>query len=393
MQQLTSPRVRLPARSRLAVRAHAGAKADSSSPSSAPSKCPFAQLPSFMLNEPRPPKLSPLGEAVVFAPEPSPPMSAHLWLEAGVSGQDVPGRLTSGLRPLRYVEEWMPQDMANHASELAMKKRGLDERRSLCFQAEERSLAGQRETLELFMDYLPKRHPEVYSVSGEGAAQSITVATTGETFRLADWAHAPLELCNRLVQEDLVLMRAADEPTSEPDGGFRHAMSAASVVFSFGDLDKKLSSPMTFIHAPVPGFATELNKLLNKTLDSLQPGMPVWRNNWLVVESGLIDQPSFGTPEALEARKKLMPPQERFLKVEYQTLRRLPASKNILFTVRTLLEPLPCVKEVPGAAECLSRSMRDMSPALLAYKGVTAEGREPMLAYLDAITAQEVAAR
>lgn len=82
---------------------------------------------------------------------------------------------------------------------------------------------------------------------------------------MGDYAAAPLELCNRLVQEDLVLMRAADEPTAEPFGGAKHVMTAASVVFrrevrrerkparprltppraclrahpSFGDLDKK----------------------------------------------------------------------------------------------------------------------------------------------------------
>ena len=44
-----------------------------------------------------------------------------------------------------------------------------------------------------------------------------------------------------------------------------------------GDLDKKLGAPLASIHAPVPGFETELNGLINKTFDNLQPGMPVWR--------------------------------------------------------------------------------------------------------------------
>lgn len=41
-------------------------------------------------------------------------------------------------------------------------------------------------------------------------------------------------------------MRVADVVTTEPFGGNRHVMTAAAVVFSFGDLDKKLSSPLTF---------------------------------------------------------------------------------------------------------------------------------------------------
>lgn len=89
------------------------------------------------------------------------------------------------------------------------------------------------------------------------------------------------------------------------------------------------------------------------------------RNNWLLVESGVIDSPSFGTPEALAARKQAMPPAQRWLKVEYQTLRRLPATRGILFTVRTLLEPVTAIGKVPGAAAVLASSMRGMSPELL----------------------------
>ena len=117
--------------------------------------------------------------------------------------------------------------------------------------------------------------------------------------------------------------------------------------------------------------------------------MPVWRNNWLLVESGEIDAPSFGTAEALEARKQPMPVEQRWLKVEYQTLRRLPATNDILFTVRTLLEPVTIIADVPGAAACLAASMRGMSPLLLEYKGVTPEATPAVLAFLDEIAARE----
>ena len=44
----------------------------------APSKCPFALAADFMLQDPRPPKLSPLGE-VVFSSEPAAVPTPHLW--------------------------------------------------------------------------------------------------------------------------------------------------------------------------------------------------------------------------------------------------------------------------------------------------------------------------
>ena len=211
-----------------------------------------------MLADPRPPKLSPLGELSVFAPPPAGPPSAHLWLQAGFSGQDNPGRLVSGIRRLTHVEEWMPQTADTQKEELLLKRRGFSDRLDRTFVAEPRSLPGQTECLEIFLDYLPKRHPELYTLRGEGAARTITLTLTGETHAISDFAERPLELCSRIVHEDLVLMRSADAPTTEPDGGDRNCMSAAAVVFSFGDMDKKLGQPISFIHAPVPNFQVRL---------------------------------------------------------------------------------------------------------------------------------------
>ena len=57
-----------------------------------------------------------------------------------------------------------------------------------------------RRCLELFLDYLPKRFPQLYRVEGEGAARVVHVALTGEAHRVADFAARPLELCGRIAQ-------------------------------------------------------------------------------------------------------------------------------------------------------------------------------------------------
>jgi hypothetical protein len=65
------------------------------------------------------------------------------------------------------------------------------------------------------------------------------------------------------------------------------------------------------------------------------------------VDNGALDNPSYGTPEALASISKILPPETRWLKVEYQTLRRLPGTGYILFTIRTFLYVCPpAVREV-----------------------------------------------
>jgi len=78
----------------------------------------------------------------------------------------------------------------------------------------------------------------------------------------------------------------------------------------------------------------------------------------------------------------------KFLKVEYETIRRLPRSGYLLFTVRSFANPITCLEEVPPtAAACLAASIRGMSPAMQAYKGIENEATsDAVLSYLDAIS-------
>ena len=322
----------------------------------------------------------------MFAPVPQ-TGSAGLWLQHGSPGQDTPGKLVTGLRRLTHAEEFLNAVPATQAHELALKRNAFATRHEQVFVAEPCSLPGQAECLELFLDYLPKRYPELYTLRGAGDARTITVTTTGETHAVADYAARPLELCARIAQEDLVLMRSADAPSSDPIGD-QHVMTAAAVVFSFAALPEKLGQPLRFLHAPVPGFERDVAKLLNRTFNAIDPKEPLWRNNWGLFDNGSLE-PSYGTPELLAALEKPLAAHERWLKVEYETLRRLPRSNNILFSIKTFVEPLSYLATVPGAAATLATSLEGMSQGMRAYKGVAKpEQQVEMLVYLQLLAAQ-----
>ena len=135
---------------------------------------------------------------------------------------------------------------------------------------------------------------------------------------------------------------------SRPD---RHVMSAAAVVFSFGGLQAKLGRPLSFLHAPVPGFQSDLAHLVNRTLDGLLPSRPVWRSNWSLVENGELDDPShhsYSTPEAAAqlASAPLVPPELRWLKVRRVEDRGLTARRPAASRIEALA---PSSDQVPGS--------------------------------------------
>jgi hypothetical protein len=71
------------------------------------------------------------------------------------------------------------------------------------------------------------------------------------------------------MQEDFALLRVSDEPGPSPQEA-KHVMTAACVVFSFHGLAEKLGTTTLNIHAPVPGFEDQLEKVLNRTFTALQ---------------------------------------------------------------------------------------------------------------------------
>eukprot|EP00775_Hariotina_reticulata_P007494 gene7494-7703_t len=268
-----------------------------------------------------------------------------------------------------------------------LKAEAFASRRQAVWVAEEGSLPAQQECLELFLEVLPNHFPELYTVKGVGDDRHVTITfpdASSTSFAVAEFAACPLELCGRLVQEDLVLLRVADEPGPSAQEA-KHAMSAACVVFSFQGLQERLSATMLRIHAPVPGFEQDLDKLLARTFTALQADKPIWRNNWGVAFTGDITVPSYnvGLPAAqlAAAGGKRPAAQDLWLKTEYQTLRRLPRTGAILFTIKTMVEPMSKIGS--AAAKTLHKSLSGMTPELRAYKGLTGQAAEELLDLLD----------
>jgi hypothetical protein len=179
-------------------------------------------------------------------------------------------------------------------------------------------------------------------------------------------------LCG-LAQEDFCLMQR------RPDG--QYALTGAILCFpSHWHLRQKLGRPMAEIHAPVPGFAARLGGPADRFLASLQPERPVWRANWTLVESPELFHPH--PRETLPGLTATNAGELLWLRMERQTLRRLPASGAVTFTIRTLVEPLAEVAGRPGVAAAMAARIREMDDAMAAYKGVPGF-KEPLLAWLD----------
>ena len=290
---------------------------------------------------------------------------------------------TIGLRPLDLAN-WIEIDDA-FDFQLAEKRRIHAEHAAQVFVAEPGSEDAQAEVLALLEKYLPARFPERYRAVGDGLA----VAGHPELDGPAQGALPALHRASLLVQEDLIIMRRGD-------GGWR--LGAGALCFpSSWRLVEKFGRPMSTIHEPVPGFGpgTRNAGLIDRMFDMLQPGNPVERFNWSIQSGDALYHPlsnveridratgrpvRFGDVEAAA---------RAFIRVERQTLRKLPATGDILFTIRIHLDPMAALRGHPertALAKSFAGQLLALEEAQLDYKGMTAD-RDRLVAALAAIAA------
>jgi Haem-dependent oxidative N-demethylase, alpha subunit-like len=169
----------------------------------------------------------------------------------------------------------------------------------------------------------------------------------------------PLDAAARLVPEDLVLL---------VERGGRLVFGGGSVCFpNRWDLRSKLGLSMSGVHAPVAQLNEQLAAPIDGFFDRLTPQRSFWRLGW-----GILDTPDWYTPLDGTAgpRPQDPGPDELFLRVERETLRRFPMTGCVLFTIRTYVTPIPAVAADQEVARQLADALAALPDDVRAYKDV-----------------------
>ncbi len=275
-----------------------------------------------------------------------------------------------GLKPLDLAEWIEPDgDLVAHLDE---KERLFAERREVVFREEAETREAQREVLALLAEHLPARFPDLYR--REGAR--LEVLPAGQTVDLEGDA-ASLLTASRLVQEDLCLMRASP-------AGYR--LAAASLCFpSAWSLAEKFARPMGEIHRSVPHYAERLGPRIDRIFDNLKVDQPVWRLNCSIYADDDLHHPESKERPRDWFSGEGMP--QAFIRVERQTLRRLPVSGDILFTIKVHVDPFEAFRRHPDGARLaagLKAQVLSLDDSQLRYKALLAD-RDRIVAALEMI--------
>lgn len=292
-----------------------------------------------------------------------PPQRIYLSFEPG------PYRMAMGLTTVQE-NAWFEIDLL-YVSEMAERRQLLAERHPDVFSILPESDAARAETLDLVVANLTTHFPQWFSRSGD----TLHNALTDEQWDLASPPCDALELAGRLVQEDLCIVQ--NDATGP-------RFTAGILCFpSRWRMHEKIGKPLGMVHGPVPFYAERLANPIDRFMAKVKPGHIASRVNWSVLDDPTLYQPfkrreGFNTAITADNAGDML-----YLRVERQTLRRLPQSDAVLFGIRVHCYPIGASITTTDAAARLAESVRALPEEALNYKSLKAYA-PALLGWLDA---------
>jgi len=166
--------------------------------------------------------------------------------------------------------------------------------------------------------------------SGVGPEEGGVLGPDGRRIGAAGDPASRLARLGHLVQEDLCVLE-------KPAGADEHVLTAAILCFPAGwTLAEKIGRPLLDVHRPVAEYGGPLARRVQRLLDGLRP-----------VEAGgrilmRMNAHAQADPALFQPRREGAPPPDAregkpYLRIERQTLRKLPRTGAVVFTIHTTM--------------------------------------------------------
>ncbi|KAJ7771755.1 hypothetical protein B0H16DRAFT_1514610 [Mycena metata] len=213
-----------------------------------------------------------------------------------------------------------------------------------------------QELMEMVVQFVCARYPRQFqfdTASGIFHNRILNISSDTKTTQ-------PLVLLLQHIPEDF-LITLEDKKTGLYV--FRAGVSCSSVGWN---VSTKIGLPLHEIHKPVPDYKEKMEFSMNRYFSQMKTEKPIQRGSWgIEVGQPLYlqeDDPDFRVPVP---DLKLS---DIHLRVDWQTLRRLPRSRAIVFNFKPLFTPIEQFREEPYIPRLLLKILQEGKPSFMEYK-------------------------
>lgn len=235
---------------------------------------------------------------------------------------------------------------------------------------------GLQETLEMLLEYLPARYPTLFRRTAVG----IDNIHTGEHFDISK--DEPVIIITKLLQDDFAIM-------IEGEDGQYYLKAGSILLAGFWRLKDKLHMPLYKIHTSgeVPHYEAKMQTPMDRFFKRLTPDKSVVRNNYFIQTDEDVAWSHAIGPENSDnigwfTAENASDPEKLMFRSERQSVRRLPRSGAILFTIRTYFLPVAEIAEEPHVPRRLLNGIKAWDSSVAGYKGLEKYG-DVLIPYLE----------
>ncbi|CAK5279471.1 unnamed protein product [Mycena citricolor] len=212
-----------------------------------------------------------------------------------------------------------------------------------------------RELMEMVIQFVCARYPNQFHLDSRGVFHNRILHTASDTNLVP-----PLVVLLNHIPEDFLITL---EDKSTGLYVFRAGVSCSSVGWN---VSTKIGMPLPQIHEPVPDYKEKMDFSMNRFFSNMRVDKPIQRGSWGIE----IGQPLFlqETDPLFRVKQPDLKLDDIHLRVDWQTLRRLPESRAIVFNFKALFTPIQQFREEPYIPKLLLKILKEGKPSFMEYK-------------------------
>lgn len=236
------------------------------------------------------------------------------------------------------------------------------------------------ELLEVIVDHMLTRYPSLFKKTEEGIHNLIT---DKQLDLRKPYKMHPLHYIGELAKEDFYVVK------KRPDG--MHYLVAAAVPFPGGyfTVQDKLGKHLDIIHKDVPYYHEKLKVSMERWMSRMKPADPVERASWYISWDHELLVSNIYTYKDGESMPEEVPFEKFTVRVERQTLRRLPKSQAIIFTNHPVFYTIDEMKDEPMVPSILKKVILEGPDKIVKYKNFSVIEKH-IIPYLDRLIQRQI---
>ncbi|KAJ9501170.1 hypothetical protein LTR67_000323 [Exophiala xenobiotica] len=216
-----------------------------------------------------------------------------------------------------------------------------------------------KELMEMVLQFICARYPQHFTLHSDKRTFENKILGTTQDVKAK---HPLLVLLDNVPEDFAITLR-------NPETGYYH-FRAGVICSALGwNVGTKIGMNLQQIHAPIPDYKEKMQFSMDRFFTKMPAGKPIQRGSW-----GLeVDQPLYmppGDPHE-KYRDFQMPDLEAervHLRVDWQTLRRLPLSGGIVFNFKALFTPVTEFRDEAYVPSLVLKLLRHGKENLMKYK-------------------------